>query len=209
MTVAATISRAGAMSRVSKDLRDAIGAVVLDFCFRERLLAMRALRYYGGGSNKFPPARNLTHAHVQRSLAMKSMRTMWLAVISLLILCCAGPADELAEKVMKANGAQNWPKVSRVKFTWTLDKGDGKPIARTHDWDIRKLTDTVTVDGKTMTCKVTGPNDTPESKEAFKAWTNDAYWLIAPMKIMDAGVNRTVMPDEQIDGKTCHVLHLS
>lgn len=140
---------------------------------------------------------------------MKSMRRILPAMLSLLILCSAGPADELAEKVMKANGAQNWPKISRIKFSWCVDRGEGNKIVRAHDWDIRKMTDTVTVDGKTMTCKVSGANDTQEAKDAFAAWTNDSYWMMAPMKIMDAGVNRTVKPDEQIDGKTYHVLHLS
>ncbi|CAN5343903.1 hypothetical protein BH09PLA1_BH09PLA1_07540 [soil metagenome] len=140
---------------------------------------------------------------------MLNRRMIGLAMLCALFLCAAGPADELAEQVMKANGAQNWSKIARIKFSWCVDRGEGKKIVRSHDWNIRRMTDTVTVDGKTMTCQVTGTNDTQEAKDAFAAWTNDSYWMMAPMKIMDGGVNRTVKPDETIDGKTYHVLHLS
>ena len=113
-------------------------------------------------------------------------------------------ADELAAAVMKASGADAWPKVTRVKFTFDFGKG-----ARSHDWDVKNHTDTVTSNGKTMTAKLNGSHDNPDAKNAFGAWTNDTYWLMAPLKVMDPGVHRTLKPDETIDGKTYHVLHLS
>ena len=113
-------------------------------------------------------------------------------------------ADALAEAVMKASGAEAWPKVTRVKFTFVAGKA-----SRAHDWDVKNHTDTVTGNGKTMTVKLNGPKDTDEAKRAFGAWTNDSYWLMAPMKVMDPGVVRTLQPDETIDGKPYHVLHLN
>jgi hypothetical protein len=116
----------------------------------------------------------------------------------------APSADELAAAVMKASGADNWSKVTRVKFTFVAGKG-----SRSHDWDVKNHTDTVTVNGKTMTAKLNAPNSDEDAKKAFGAWTNDSYWLMAPMKVMDRGVKRSVQADETIDGKTYHVLHLS
>jgi hypothetical protein len=113
-------------------------------------------------------------------------------------------ADELAAAVMKASGGDAWSKVTHVKFTFVAGKQ-----SRAHDWDVKKQTDTVTVNGKSMTAKLTGAHNTDESKKAFGAWTNDSYWLMAPLKVMDAGVKRTIKPDETIDGKSYHVLHLS
>jgi hypothetical protein len=118
-------------------------------------------------------------------------------------------ADELAAAVMKASGADAWKSVTRVRFTWTLNRPDGQVVQRKHDWDVGNMTDTVTVGDKTTTVKLVGTPSDEASKNAFQAWTNDSYWLLAPMKVMDAGVTRTVKPDETIDGKTYHVLHLS
>jgi hypothetical protein len=113
-------------------------------------------------------------------------------------------ADELATAVMKASGGDVWPKVTRVKFTFAAGNG-----SRSHDWDVKNHTDTVTDKGKSMTANTNGKNPDAEAKKAFAYWTNDTYWLMAPLKVMDPGVTRTVKPDETIDGKAYHVLHLS
>jgi hypothetical protein len=120
-------------------------------------------------------------------------------------------ADQLARDVMKASGADAWPKVTRIKFTFNVERPDGKRMSRAHDWDIAAGTDTVTFNGKTITAKLSAGVDQADedSKNAFAAWTNDSYWLLAPLKVMDGGVIRSVKPDETIDGKTYHVLHLS
>jgi len=113
-------------------------------------------------------------------------------------------ADELAAAVMKASGGDVWPKVTHVKFSFVAGNG-----ARAHDWDVTKHTDTVTDNGKSMTTNTNGKNTDPDAKKAFAYWTNDTYWLMAPLKVMDPGVTRTIKPDETIDGKAFHVLHLS
>ena len=119
-------------------------------------------------------------------------------------------ADSLAADVMRASGAAVWPRVKRVRFTFNVDRPDGSKSGRTHDWDLRKRTDTVTTtDGKTMTARLDGPNETEDAKRAFAAWTNDTYWLMAPLKVMDGGVVRSMKDDVAIEGKTYHVLHLS
>jgi hypothetical protein len=111
-------------------------------------------------------------------------------------------AEELADAVMKANGAGNWGRVKVIK--WTFFNG------RKHEWKLKEGTDTITTaDGKTATIKVTGPIPTdPDQRKAFGAWTNDSYWLIAPLKIKDPGVMISTLPDENFQGKKYLVLHL-
>src|SRR5947207_14841025 len=90
-------------------------------------------------------------------------------------------AEELADAVMKANGADHWGKVKIIR--WTFGGG------RKHEWNLKDGTDVVTTkDGKSTKIKVAAmPND-PDEKKAIQAWTNDSYWLIAPIKIKDTGV---------------------
>jgi hypothetical protein len=138
-----------------------------------------------------------------------------IVAISLLSLQSSPPsmtADELAERVMKASGADAWQHVTRVKYTFVIQgRGNGKPPQmRAHDWDVKNHTDTVNLGPKgTATAKLNGPNESEDAKNAFGAWTNDTYWLMAPLKVMDPGVMRSLKPDETIDGKTYHLLHLS
>jgi hypothetical protein len=111
-------------------------------------------------------------------------------------------ADELADAVMKANGADHWGKVKIIR--WTFAGG------RKHVWNLKEGTDVVTSkDGKSTTIKVGAMPTDPEEKKAYQAWTNDSYWLIAPLKIKDPGVMLSTQPDEKINGKNYLVLHLA
>jgi hypothetical protein len=49
---------------------------------------------------------------------------------------------------------------------------------------------------------------TIEIKKAYGYFINDSYWLLAPLKLEDAGVNITLKDPEYIDGTSCEVLHL-
>lgn len=113
------------------------------------------------------------------------------------------PADAraLADQVMKASGSDVWPKVTRIKFNF-----GGRA---SHDWDLRKGTDTVTFNDKTVTIDLNKVGDDPDSKAAFQRWTNDTYWLLMPLKLHDGGLILERKPDETRDGKTWNVLHMS
>lgn len=111
-------------------------------------------------------------------------------------------AEELADAVMKANGADHWGKVKIIR--WTFAGG------RKHVWNLKEGTDVVTgKDGKSTTIKVGAMPTDPDEKKAYQAWTNDSYWLIAPLKIKDPGVMLSTQPDEKINGKNYLVLHLA
>jgi hypothetical protein len=120
-------------------------------------------------------------------------------------------AADLADAVMKASGIEHWPHVKTIKFTFNVAKADAdRPDASfSHVWDMKKMTDTVTVNGKTMTADIMKPGSDEDSKKAFARWTNDSYWLIMPLKLKDGGVKLSMRSDETIDGKSYHVLNLS
>jgi len=110
-------------------------------------------------------------------------------------------ADDLATAVMKANGSDQWPKVKVIRWTFA---GKNK-----HVWNLKEGTDTITIGDKTTTIHVDKMPTDPDEKKLFARWTNDSYWLIAPLKIKDPGVMLSLNPDETVDGKSYHVLHLA
>jgi uncharacterized protein DUF6503 len=120
-------------------------------------------------------------------------------------------AADLADAVTKASGIEHWPHVKTIKFTFNVAKADSdKPDnSFSHLWDVKKMTDTITVNGKTMTTDIMHPGSDEDSKKAFARWTNDSYWLTMPLKLKDGGVNLSTGSDETIDGKSYHVLHMS
>ncbi|MDQ6623179.1 MAG: hypothetical protein M3Y86_06805, partial [Verrucomicrobiota bacterium] len=46
-------------------------------------------------------------------------------------------------------------------------------------------------------------------KAAFARWTNDSYWLLAPLKVLDPGVKLSYAGTKEIDGANCEMLHVS
>lgn len=118
-------------------------------------------------------------------------------------------ADDLARAVMSASGIDQWPKVKVVRFTFNVE-ADGKPvISAKHEWDVRAGTDAVAWAGKNVTVNVSAPAEDEDSKAAHQRWVNDSYWLLMPLKLMDAGVTRTYQGTQQVDGQTYEVLQLS
>src|SRR5204863_8333517 len=93
-------------------------------------------------------------------------------------------ADQLARSVGQASGGANWPRIHTVAFNFVVREGDQVKVNRAHLWNARANTDTVSsTDKPAVTVSTTAPDkDNPAELDAFKAWTNDTYWLIAPMK---------------------------
>ena len=118
----------------------------------------------------------------------------------------AGPkADQLAEKMLTALSYDKW-ETSRY-VTWSF-RGE-------HDyvWDKEANEVRVSWDGKSVLLStqdhlndaiVTPVNSAPEvdEKAVNDAWSyfcNDSFWLIAPYKLFDPGVTRSIVSSE--DGK--------
>ena len=63
--------------------------------------------------------------------------------------------------------------------------------------------------GKDVTVNLMNPASDEDSKAAYARWVNDSYWLMAPLKLRDKGVNLTADGTKEMDGKKCEVLRLS
>jgi hypothetical protein len=95
---------------------------------------------------------------------------------------------DVAARVMSRSGADVWPTVRRLRFTFNVEKDGQQVFSASHDWDRVTHVDEVTWAGKTVSVDVSRSDHTGEQAEAFARWTNDSYWLLMPLKLRDAGV---------------------
>lgn len=122
----------------------------------------------------------------------------------------AQQADQLAHGVMLASGANAWPDARTLAFDFVVHDGKDLKLRRHHLWNIKEATDTVGIGEKTVKVDIAKPDmDNAEQADAFKAWTNDSYWLLAPLKLFDGGVTRKYLGRREVAGKTYEVLGLS
>ena len=122
-------------------------------------------------------------------------------------------AVALAEAVVRASGGERWPGVKTVRFTFQVEDlakpGEPPLVSARHEWDVAGNRDTVTWAGKTVRVDLGAPNAEGDAKAAFARWTNDAYWLVAPLKLRDAGVHLATGGRQTVDGRECDVLMVS
>lgn len=142
---------------------------------------------------------------------MRHTSSLILTVI--LLLSGTAFADEqarrLADEVMQAAGINAWQDVKRIRFTFNVES-DGKTVlSAVHDWDRVAGTDTVAWNGKTVMVDLANPGDDVDAQAAFQRWTNDSYWLIAPLKLADGGLKLAHRGKREHEGKAYEILHLS
>jgi len=150
------------------------------------------------------------------TISMAAVALMFLAMSSGCYTVNAKPptdaqrADQLARSVAMASGVNNWPRAKTLAFTFVVHDGPDLKVSRQHVWNIKDGTDTVSSGEKSTTVNIAKPDmDDPAQAEAFKAWTNDSYWLLAPLKLFDMGVTREALGRREVAGKTYEVLQLS
>lgn len=134
-------------------------------------------------------------------------------------------AAEVAARVMEALGGEEaWDETRFISFGfagrrmhwWDRQTGrhrvegttqDGEPWLVLHDVDSREGPDQgqAWVDGS----EVTGERAAELLENAYGAWINDTYWLLAPYKLRDPGVNLAYESEATLDGGTYDVLALS
>lgn len=104
--------------------------------------------------------------------------------------------EAIADSVIKASGGENWPKVKKIEFTFNVEQAGKSLLTAKHEWDVVRQKDKVTWNGKTITVDLQQPATDEDSKAAFQRWTNDSYWLLAPLKLRDPGATLTLLPTE-------------
>lgn len=99
--------------------------------------------------------------------------------------------DGWKDKVLQTAGNDVWPSVTRLAFTFNVQR-NGETTSIRHDWDLTTGVDTVTLNGESTAVNVWDhdPATASEAEQAaFRRWTNDAYWLLMPLKLDDPGVH--------------------
>ena len=143
---------------------------------------------------------------------MKKFALLCFLVIGLVcpgFVSAAEDAAQLADAVWKASGGENWSKVKSIDFTFAVEKGGQSLLSAEHHWDFVAQTDRVKWKGKDVTVNLAEPGKEEDAKAAYARWVNDSYWLLAPLKLKDRGVNLSLEGKKEIDGAEREVLRLS
>ena len=140
------------------------------------------------------------------------------------------PADTVAQRLLQGHGADAWASAPYLRFNFAVERDGtaGTPIRHFWDrasgqyrveWTARDTTyvglinvqavANETPDGEVYADgnAIGGPHGTDLRKQAYRRFINDTYWLLAPLKVMDPGVNRSYVADSS--DATHHVLHLT
>lgn len=131
-------------------------------------------------------------------------------------------ADTVAWRMVRSmGGIDSWRSAPYMRFDFAIDSnGERIPVA-SHLWDryggdyrvewsvgddstYVVLFNVHTQEGQAYLNSI--PADTSENnllvRHAYTRFINDTYWMLAPLKVFDSGVNRTYLPDsssEEVD----------
>ena len=107
----------------------------------------------------------------------------------------AGEADDLGARVATTCG--NPYIAAELSFTFVVEVDGVEETRRRHSWKPREGTVEVADGDSTVFLEQIAPYIASEASQedaiaAYKAWINDSYWLLAPCKVLDSGVVRSV-----------------
>jgi hypothetical protein len=122
-------------------------------------------------------------------------------------------AQQLATDLWKSSGGENWAKVKEVHFTFLVESEGKALFSAQHVWHVAAGTDEVKWKDKQgkdhqVTANLVTPASDDEGKTAYARWVNDAYWLLAPLKIRDRGVKVEAGGAKDLNGVTCETVRL-
>lgn len=128
-------------------------------------------------------------------------------------------ADSVALRLMEAHGADAFASAPYLRFTFAVQTAGERRVFGRHLWDrttgdyrvewqsapdsnyvalinVRQVEDqrpagTVYLNGT----ELTGEAAREVRRQAYGRFINDTYWLLAPLKAFDPGVNRSYVPD--------------
>jgi len=133
-------------------------------------------------------------------------------------------ADSVALRLMKAHGAEALASAPYLRFNFAVETPNGKQVIGRHLWnrstgDYRvewqsgpdsnyvALVNIRDVENQTPEGTVYLNGDELEGEaartarqRAYGRYINDTYWLLAPVKVFDPGVNRRYVPDSSSAG---------
>ena len=104
-------------------------------------------------------------------------------------------ADRVAAAIARAAGDPYAAEL--VRFDFVVYDGGEERFRRRHAWRPQAEVDVVTV-GEAVTRvedlgePPSGPAAEGDAAAAYAAWVNDVFWLLAPAKVMDPGVRRSL-----------------
>jgi hypothetical protein len=128
-------------------------------------------------------------------------------------------ADSVAHRLMTAHGADALDSAPYLRFNFAVETPKGTRVIARHLWDrttgdyrvewqsgpdssyvalvnVRNVTDKMPVGTAYLNgTELTGTAAEEARREAYGRFINDTYWLLAPLKVFDSGVNRNSLPD--------------
>lgn len=128
-------------------------------------------------------------------------------------------ADSVALRLLRAHGADAFATAPYLRFNFAVETEEGRRVVARHLWnrstgeyrvewqtapdsnyvalvDVRDVADqtpegTAYLNGTLLT----GSAAQDARRQAYGRFINDTYWLLAPLKVYDPGVNRQYVPD--------------
>lgn len=119
--------------------------------------------------------------------------TRLVTLLSIITLCVSCKSDKkdvpqetpktlsIAENIANANGFEHWKEVSKIDFTFNVDR-DSSHFERSWTWK-PKTEDVTLISGKD-TISYNRKSIDSISMKADKAFINDKYWLLAPFQLV-------------------------
>jgi len=146
-------------------------------------------------------------------------------------LTLATTADSVAHRLLEAHGADAWASAPYLRFNFAVETPGGTQVVGRHLWNretgdyrvewsqgsdssyvaivnVRDVTDDVPSGTAYLNgTQLEGDAARRAREEAYGRFVNDTYWLLAPFKTFDPGVNRSYLPDSSTAEHD--VLHLT
>ncbi len=121
------------------------------------------------------------------------------------------PTTELsvAQKIANAHGIQNWDMVSRIDFTFNVDR-DSSHFERSWQWEPK--TNMVTMISGDETTHFNRAKIDSTTLKADRSFINDKYWLLAPFNLVwDEGttISEPMLKEAPISKKQLHKITLT
>jgi hypothetical protein len=140
-------------------------------------------------------------------------------------------ADSVAARLLQAHGADALASAPYLRFNFAVETPEGTRVIGRHLWDrttgdyrvewsegpdssyvalvnVRSATDGVPSGEAYLNgAPLEGEAAQAAREEAYGRFINDTYWLLAPVKAFDPGVNRRYLPDSSTAAHD--VLHLT